>query len=103
MSRLHYVNTLQKEFDSTKTYIQTSKDEKFIIDNHSIQFVRFAVNIKENKDKLPKLYWLPKLDKGHIKHTLSQTLVHAVRQTLHILTSCLTAIKKHVINTMTIY
>ena len=40
-------------------YSQNSKGEKSIIDNHSNQSVKFAVNIKENKDKLSTLYRLP--------------------------------------------
>ena len=49
MWRLHYVNTKKKgkELGSTTTYTLTSKDEKSITDNHSIQSVRFAVNIRE--------------------------------------------------------
>ena len=45
--------------------MQTSKVEKSIIDKHNVnQSAKFAVSIKENQDRLPKLYWLPKL---HIK------------------------------------
>ena len=29
--------------------------------------LQFGVKAKENKDKVPMLYWLPKLHKNHIK------------------------------------
>ena len=34
--------------------------------------IEFAVNVKEGQDKLPTLYWLPKLHKIHTKHGLLQ-------------------------------
>ena len=43
----------KKKLGGTKTHSQSAKDEKSIIDNHSILSVKFAVNIKENKSKLP--------------------------------------------------
>ena len=34
----------------------------------------FAVNVKERQDKLPTMYWLPKLHKKRIKLGLLKTL-----------------------------
>ena len=62
--RLHYINTLIQELGSTKTYEHTSIDEKFIVDNHCCHITsKFAMGISENQEKLPTLYWLPKLHK----------------------------------------
>ena len=35
-----------------------------------IQPLDFGVKAKENQDKVPMLYWLPKLHKSHIKQDL---------------------------------
>ena len=59
-----YINTLIQELDSTKTYERISTDERAVVNTHSIDITaKFAVNIKENQEKLPTLYWLPKLRK----------------------------------------
>ena len=66
--RIHYIDTLIQELDSTKTYERTSTDEKSIIDNHCCHITtKFAVGISENQEKLPTLYWLPKLHKRPYK------------------------------------
>ena len=59
-------------------------------------FVYRYVKAKGNQDKVPTLYWLPKLHKNPIKQDLMLILV-LVRQLTKLLTSCLTAVKKHVI------
>ena len=66
--RLHYISTLIQELGSTKTYERISTDERSIVNTHSIDIIaKFAVGIKENEDKLPTLYWLPKLHKRPYK------------------------------------
>ena len=73
-----------------------STEERPIVDNHSIDITaKFAVGIKDNQDKLPMLYWLPKLHKRPYKHVSLQILVHV--RLLFVHTSCLTAIKRHCI------
>ena len=62
--RLHYINTLIQEHGSSKIYERTSTDEKSTVDNHCCHITtKFAVGIGENQEKLPTLYWLPKLHK----------------------------------------
>ena len=61
-------------------------------------FVAFGVKAKENQDKVPTLYWLPKLHKkpykaGFIANSSSCTTTELSK----LLTSCLTVVKKHVI------
>ena len=66
--RLHYINTLQQELNGTKAYEENSTDEKTVVNSHSNDLpYEFAVNVKERQDKLPMLYWLPKLHKRAYK------------------------------------
>ena len=66
--RFHYINTLIQKLGSTKTYERTSTDETSIVDNHCCHITtKFAVGISENQEKLPTLYWLPKLHKRPYK------------------------------------
>ena len=66
--RLYYINTLKQELGSTKTYERISTDESSIVNTHSIDITaKFAVSIKEKQDRLPTLYWLPKLHKRPYK------------------------------------
>ena len=47
--------------------------------NDRVMNIHFGVKAKENQDKFPTLYWLPKLHKNPIKQDLLQILV-LVRQ-----------------------
>ena len=44
----------------------------------------FSVEAKENQDKVPTLYWLPKLHKNHIKQDLLLILVLVQQQNFQI-------------------
>ena len=60
--RLHYINTLKQKLNGTKAYKETSTDEKTVVNSHSNGLpYKFAVNVKERQDKLPKMYRLPKV------------------------------------------
>ena len=62
--RLHYINTL----NATKAYEETSIDEKSVVYSHSNKIPnKFAVGVKERQDRLPTMYWLPKLHKRPYK------------------------------------
>ena len=62
----------------------------------SILLLSFAVSIKEKQDRLPTLYWLPKLHKGPYKARLIANSSSCTTTVLSkLLTSCLTAVKKH--------
>ena len=54
--------------------------ERVIVDRHGCHTaLHFGVKAKENQDKVPTLYWLPKLNKSPIKLDLLLILV-LVRQ-----------------------
>ena len=66
--RLYYINTIIQELGSTKTYERIYTEEISIVNNHSIDInAKFAMSIKEKQDRLPTLYWLPKLHKRPYK------------------------------------
>ena len=66
--RLHYINTLKQELNGTKAYEEASIDEKSVVPSHSNEIPSYyAVDGKERKDRLPTMYWLPKLHKRRIK------------------------------------
>ena len=79
--RLHYINTLKRELVDTSAYkLQPSFSERVIVDGHGCHTaLHFDVKTKENQDKVPTLYWLPKLHKKPIKQDLLLFLV-LVRQ-----------------------
>ena len=55
--RLHYINTLKQELNGTKSYEETSKDEKSVVYSHSNEIPnKFAVDVKERQDRLPTMY-----------------------------------------------
>ena len=58
----------------------------------------FGVKAKENQDKVPTLYWLPKLHKKPYKaRFIANSSSCTTTELSKLLTSCLTAVKKHVI------
>ena len=62
--RLYYT-TLKRELVDTNVYkLQPSLSERVIVDEHGCHTaLHFGVKAKENQDKVPTLYWLPKLRK----------------------------------------
>ena len=90
---MYYINTLKRELVDTSAYkLQPSLSERVIFDEHGCHTaLNFGVKAKENQDKVPTLYWLPKLNNNPIKQDLLLILV-LVRQ-LKLLSSCLTAVK----------
>ena len=54
----------KQELNGTKAYKETSADEKTVVNSHLNELpLRFSVGVKERQDKLPTMYWLPKLHK----------------------------------------
>ena len=66
---LYYINTLKRELVETNAYkLQSSLSERVIVDGHGCHIApNFDDKAKENQDKVPTLYWLPKLHRNHIK------------------------------------
>ena len=80
--RLYYINTLKRELVDTNAYkLQPSLSERVIVDGHGCHTaLHFGVKAKENQDKVPTLYWLPKLHKNPIKQDLLQIIVLVQQQ-----------------------
>ena len=89
--------SIKQELGSTKTYERVSTDERSIVNTHSIDITaKFAVSIKEKQDRLPTVYWLPKLHKRPYKARFIANSSSCTTTVLSkLLTSCITAVKKH--------
>ena len=76
-----YLNVDKRELVDTNAYkLLPSLRERVIVDGHGCHTaLHFGVKAKENQDKVPTLYWLPKLHKNPIKQDLLLILV-LVRQ-----------------------
>ena len=97
---MYYINTLKRELVDTNAYkLQPSLSERVIVDGHGCHTaLHFGVKAKENQDKVPTLYWLPKLHKKPYKaRFIANSSSCTTTELSKLLTSCLTAIKKHVI------
>ena len=99
--RLHYINTLKQELSGTKTYKETSEEKKSVVNghcNHLALTFSVCVCVKERQDKLPTMYWLPKLHKRPYKaRFIANSSSCNTTELSKLLTSCLTAVKNHVI------
>ena len=64
-----YVNILKQEFGGTKAVdLQSLFEERSAVYNHTYHSAtEFAVSAKEGQNKLPTLYWLPKIYKRPYK------------------------------------
>ena len=100
--RLHYVNTLKQELDGTRAYLETDTDEGSVVNAHfndlPVKFSVFVNEVNEGQDKLSTMYWLPKLHKRPYKaRFIANSSSCTTTELSKLLTSCLTAIKSHVI------
>ena len=101
---MYYINTLKRELVDTNAYkLQPTLSERVIVGGHGCHTaLHFGVKAKENQDKVPTLYWLPKL---HKKPYISQKscipssirLWNGLEDDFKNL-STLTTFKKHVIS-----
>ena len=78
---LYYISILKRELVDTNAYkLQPSLSEWMVVDGHDCHTaLHFGAKAKENQDRVPTLYWLPKLHKPPIKQELLLILVR-VRQ-----------------------
>ena len=97
--RLHYINTSKQELNGTKAWEETSIDEKSVVNSHSNVIPnKFAVDVKDRQDRLPMMYWLPKLHKRLYKaRFIANSSSCTTTELSKVLTSCLIAIKAKVI------
>ena len=79
---MYNVNTLKRELVDTNAYkLQSSLRKRVVVDEHGCHTaLHFGAKAKENQDKVPTLYWLPKLHKNPIKQDLLLILVLVRRQ-----------------------
>ena len=93
---MYYINTLKRELVDTNAYkLQPSLSERVIVDGHGCHTaLHFGVKAKENQDKVPTLYWLPKLHKKPYKaRFIANSSSCTTTELSKLLTSCLTAVK----------
>ena len=87
-------------FYGTKAYeLQPLADERSIVNDHiCYSATKYTVCVTEGQDKLPTLYWLPKLHKRPYKaRFITNSSFCSTTERFKLLTSCLSGIKKHVI------
>ena len=93
---MYYINTLKRELVDTYAYkLQPSLSERVIVDGHGCHSaLHVGVKAKENQDKVPTLYWLPKLHKNPYKaRFIANSSSCTTTELSKLLTSCLTAVK----------
>ena len=95
--RLHYISTLKQELSGTKSYKETVEEEKSVVNGHCNHLtLKFSVCVKERQDRLPTMYWLPKLNKRPCKAWfIANSSSCTTTELSKLLTSCLTAVKNH--------
>ena len=92
---MYYSNTLKLELVDTNSFkLQPSLSERVIVVGHGCHTaLHFGVKAKENQDKVPTLYWLPKLHKKPYKaRFIANSSSCTATELSKLLTSCLTAV-----------
>ena len=96
--RLYLIQTLKQQLSGTKPYKEVSAEEHSVVNNHCSHLpLTFSVNVKDRQDKLPTMYWLPKLHKRPYKaRFIANSSSCTTTELSKLLTSCLIAVKTHV-------
>ena len=88
---------LQSELVNTNTYQLISSSEIDIINKHKVLCLKYNIILKDYQEKLPTLYWIPKLHKRPYKARFIANSTSCTTKRISILlTSGLTAVKSHV-------
>ena len=93
---MYYINTLKRELVETNTYkLQPSLSERVVVDGPNCHIVlHFGTKAEENQDKVPTLYWLPKLHKKPYEaRFIANSSFCTTTELSKLLTSCLTTAK----------
>ena len=93
---MYYTDTLKRELVDTNDYkLQPSLNERVIVDGHDYHTaLYYGVKAKENQDKVPTLYWLPKFHKNPYKARIIADSSYCTTSELSkLLTSCLICVK----------
>ena len=93
------MNTLKQELSGTNAYKETSEEKKFVVNGHcNYLALKCTVCVKERQDRLPTMHWLPKRHKRPYKaRFIANSSSCTTTELSKLLTSCLTAVKIHVI------
>ena len=87
---------MKQEINNTKSYISVAADEKTVVSEHFKKCEQLRADVKITQNKLPTMYWLPKLHKKPYKARFIANSSSCTTTKLSILlTSCLTKIKEH--------
>lgn len=94
---MHYVKTLTNELSHTKAYTKVNSPERAIVSDHINKCKTLGLDIFINQEKLPTMYWIPKLHKNPYKSRFIANSTSCTTTNISkLLTSCLTKIKDHV-------
>ena len=96
---MYYINTQKQKLGTATTYEHNLLGEKFVVDRLRCHMAaKFGVFDDEDHSKVPTIYWLQKLLKIPYKSGfIANSSSCSTTELSIILTSCLTAIKNHVI------
>ena len=73
-----------QELGTATAYKQTPSENNTVGNDHCDHLlIQFPVNVKDRQDKIPTMYWLPKLYKNHIKHDLFPAQAHVFLLNFH--------------------
>ena len=73
------IQNLKQELSGTRAYKHVSAGENSIVNDHCSHLpLKFSVIVTDRQDKLPMMYWLPKLKKNLIKLDLLPTLARVL-------------------------
>ena len=62
--------------------------------------LHFGVKVKENHDKVPRLYWLPKLHKKYKARFIANSRTCTTTKLSKLLTLCFTVVKKNMLSSI---
>ena len=93
------VNTLEQKLSGSKAYKETSEEEKSVVNSHCNHLdIKFSVCVKERQDRLPTMYWLPKLNNRPYKaRFIANSSSCSTNEISKLFISCIIAVKNHVI------
>ena len=103
--KTYYINTFKGELVDTNAYkLQPSLSERVIVDGHGWHTaLHFGVQAKENLDKVPMLYWLPKLNKTYKARFIANSSSCTTTELSKLLASRLTAVPNMLSSTVKRY
>ena len=95
--RKYYLTVLKQELDTTGTYTKLNSTETNIVERNIAMCKELKITVSPDQNKLPFLYWLPKLHKTPYKTRFIANPTNTTTSNIsNRLTSCLTEIKAHV-------